>query len=155
MKYSEIQKSNDLQTKLDDIDRRWSSLAEFSWEHETTVVQHLFVLNGGGSAASLAYIAAKGTRLPYGVTTALCLFGAGLLLHLLRSAIAYYRADRLFRKYKFDLTEFYDDKIEWDEFLSRDDTRSRPSCILHFLAWASAMFFITGLIIGSIGVLGN
>ncbi len=155
MKYSEIKESNDLQAKLNDIDRRWSSLAEFAWEHETTVIQHLFILNGGGLAASLTYIATKGTNLPCCVAIALWSFGAGLLLHLLRSTIAYYRAEGLFRKYKFDLTQFYADKIEWEEFLSRDDTRSGPSCVLHSLAWASAISFIAGLIIGSIGVLGN
>jgi len=146
MKYSELDE-RERKAKLHVIDQDWEIHSKWRVESLDIITKHLFTLNSGGLLASLAYLAAK--EEVNGVNTLIWLFFAGTACVVLRAAIDYYMSESRLASLRRDVGRFYNDEIEFEEYVERLNKRAGSSDILlHLLGWSSAILFTIAISIG-------
>jgi hypothetical protein len=132
------------------IDSRWRDLSGTVESTKSTILNYLFVLNTGGLAAGLAYIATKQSN--WQTTAAILCCAGGILAITLRGALDYYGCEWAFSKFREAVSDLYDGRVEWDEFLKRKLGRAWFDWVLHVLGWVSGVLFFVGLGFGIAGI---
>jgi hypothetical protein len=133
------------------IETRWKNYWEGVTQAQHQILNWLFTMNTGGVAGVLAYAAAKSAG--PAIITALVLFSTGLLCLIGHAACMYYAEVNAHRGYRKDLSEYYAEKISWDEFQGRDAKRPDRHPICEVLAWTSAVFGGLGIVLSAFAIL--
>lgn len=126
MKYSEA--SDEQRTgKVDYIDKRWKQLHELEVKRWETLQNYLFLVSGGASAATLTYLGnlAKDTvDAAAGIYWMLGLFVGSLLLVGILKMVLVYDALVIFKGWREIVSQFYEDKIEWEYAVQHDERKA-------------------------------
>lgn len=151
MKLSETSEDQ-LQVKVDYIDKRWAQLHELEIKRGDTVLNYLFMVSGGASAATLAYIgnvAKEGNVLPIGVLWMLGCFATSLLLVGLLKIRLIYHVVAIFKGWRSLVARYYSDELPWSEVLTADERTVRQHAwIIHVIGWVAYLALIAGVVIG-------
>lgn len=122
------------------------------FESRNRVVGYLFVLNAGGLAAGVAFVAAKQPAAQCGALAAIILFSVGLGATMLRAAFDYYGCERYMTRLMAQVKAFYSNQMPMESFLSERDNPGTPQWPFHLLGWFSAACFFVGLIVGVVAI---
>lgn len=118
---------------------------------QSQALNWLFAMNTGGVAGVLAYAASKDSS-PF-IIFALVAFSTGLLALIGYSACMHYFGARECAAYHKDLNQLYTDKIDWTEFVERENNRPNKSRLCETLAWISAIAGGLGITFSSYAIL--
>ena len=147
MKYSQIPAASLLFGPDGHITTRWVGLQGSVRAAFSRVVNYLFLLNTGGTVASLTYLAAHPST--PAIAVSMWLFIAGIILITIHAAWDYYRCEIRFRRYRSNVTLFLEDKMDWEVLLDRDEQALKGDWIGHALGWASGVAFCVGALVGA------
>lgn len=82
------------------------------------------------------------------INIAIWLFSAGILFSVLHATLDYYMTESWFNGYQKDVEKLFDNKIDWEVFVDRNESRVSHHWIMHLLGWLSGVTFFIGLVIG-------
>lgn len=145
-KLNEIADEIERQSKFNYVDELWTAWREARESALKRITNYLFVLNTGALLASLTYLASK--EVNGCIHIAIYLFSAGILCSVLHATIDYYISESSFSSYQKDVEETYSSKMDWEEFLERNDKRWPNDWYMHLLGWLGGLLFFIGLGIG-------
>lgn len=151
MKFSEDTQEG-RKTKLAYIENRWKQLHELENKRAETVLNYLFVVSGGSSGATLAYIGnlvKDGNIIPTGSFWMLALFAISLVLvGFLKFHLAY-KTVAIFKNWRNSVSSYYSDSMPWKEMIDSDEALSQKNnWIIHTLGWAAFTTILAGVLIG-------
>lgn len=132
------------------ISKRWDQLNAFANKGEERIANWVFILNTGGLASGLAFIATKGPTLTLFLSTVSC--GAGVVFITLWGAIAYFRYEHLSSAFKKDVKEFEAGRISFEKLTADDRERSGRSQLMMLLALLASLAFCSGMTFGFIAM---
>ncbi len=147
-KLNEISNQTELRSKYSYVDECWESWRETRQSTLKRITGYLFTLNAGALISTLAYTASKSSN--GGLLWAIGLFSLGILCSVLHATIDYYSCESCFNSYMQDVKELYENKIDWEEFVDKNEQRVSSDRLLHILGWVGGASFFVGLIIGII-----
>ena len=145
-KLHEMTDPNERVTKIGYVNELWAFWREGRAQTLTRITGYLFILNTGAFLGTLTYVASKSPNFP--IQCSIWLFGAGTLFSLLHATLDYYATESAFSSYRKDVSEFYDNKIDWAVLVDRNEKRPGFDWLLHILGWAGAIVFVVGMAIG-------
>jgi len=114
-------------------------------ETKDRILGYIFGLNAGGLVAAGAFLSQKVPNCQ--IIAATILFGLGLLAAVLRAAKDYYSCEAAAKAIRQDVRDFYDDKLDWEQFLERRKEVT-PEWYYHVLGWGAGILFFLGLVLG-------
>jgi uncharacterized membrane protein len=123
-----------------------SSKINYISETLTRITNYLFVLNTGALLATLTYVASKSTNTH--IQYSIWLFSAGIFFSVTHATLDYYLTEASFNSYKKDVEELYENKLDWEVLIDRNERRPILDWLLHLLGWLGGMVFFIGLIVG-------
>ena len=130
---------------LNHINQRWGQLYNLEKEYGDRAYKYLMLVNSGGAIAILSFMGASQiARDSCGVKLALVLFVCGVVLVGLSTAKQFYYLSGLFKNWKKDVTNFFNDQISWEHLLKEDEERAVENKLDHILPWLSFFCFIGG-----------
>lgn len=136
-------------THLDYVDNRWKQLHEKTNDRAEKSSAYLMLTNSGSAIAVVSFMGANKSLTPIpGAPVMLLFFLLGVVLVGMGHAVGYYRSNWLFSGWRNDVSDYYGDKLTWNELLQRDRLRSRYFVWADVVAWFSFGSFLTGLGIG-------
>lgn len=144
-KFNEITDSTDRNTKINYVDESWANWRDARHQSLTRITGYLFVLNTGALLASLTY---KATITNASILPSICLFSAGILFSVLHATIDYYLCEHGFSKYQNNTKKLFDNELDWEVFIERNNYSSSWDKALHVLGWLGAIAFFSGLVKG-------
>ena len=147
-KFNEITHDSERRSKLNIVEEMWTSWRQARETTLTRISNYLFTLNAGALLASLTYVAAKENS--EDIYFSIWVFAIGILCSVFHAAIDYYSIEKYFSDYRSDVNTLYGNKMEWEDFITRNSKRNKLDWVLHLLGWASGISFIVALINGII-----
>jgi hypothetical protein len=145
-KLNEITDESERKSKLDFVDECWANWREGRQSTLSRITNYLFTLNAGALLAALAYVAAKPSNAD--IQLSIWLFSAGTLCSVMHAAFDYYMCEGYFSAYRKDVKRLYDNQIDWDDFVERNESRNKYDWLLHIISWGGAILFFVALVIG-------
>lgn len=131
------------------ISQRWIQLHELEKEWAEKAIRYLFLTNSGGAIATLSFLGSSSSTLNLlGTKVALIIFVLGVFLVGVLTARTLHGLSELYRGWKADVTQYYDDQFEWEELNARDENRGGDDTAEYILGYASFGCFIFGSVIG-------
>lgn len=109
------------------------------------VTNYLFILNTGALLAALTYVAAKSAN---GFHTSIWLFSLGIFCSVAHATLDYYLTENSFSSYRKDVTALYENKLDWEVFVDRNEHRPPLDWLLHLFGWVGGLVFFAGVVIG-------
>jgi len=146
MKLNEIRDESERKIKLDFVDECWAGWREGRQQTLGRITSYLFTLNTGALLAALTYVAAKPNN--EDIQLSIWVLSAGIFFSVLHATIDYYLTENYFSKYQKDVKKLYDNLMDWDDFIERNENRNGYDWILHIFGWAGAITFFFALING-------
>jgi len=130
-------------------ERRSNQLLRLVEDTELRILRYLMVTNSGGAIALLSFLGTSeyARSLP-GLKFSLALFIIGIIICGVLATYGAHHMSHLFRDFKKDLSDFYEDEYEWKEFFDRDSGRSKYAGWVLPLAYIAFGCFIVGSSIG-------
>jgi hypothetical protein len=126
------------------IESRWRGRWDGVIGAQNQLVNWLFAVQGGGLAGTLTYASAQNEACGIGV--ALFGFSLGLVLIVIYGARFFYLEARYFKAFRTDASEFLAKKIDWPEFIARENARPDWYRDCERLAWGSGLSGLIGLV---------
>ena len=145
-KLNEITDESERKSKLDFVDECWANWREGRQLTLGRITMYLFTLNTGALLAVLTYVAAKPNNKD--IQLSIWLFSAGILCSVLHAALDYYMTEGYFSAYRKDVKKLYDNHMDWNAFVERNENRDKYDWLLHILGWSGAISFFVALING-------
>ncbi len=143
-----------LKDRTKGINRRWKELYELESEAEKEALKFLFITNSGGAVATLSFMGASENIRNNGFAVAsLILFVVGLVLLGITRAIILKKLNSVFRGYKSDVFDYFDQEKRYRQVLNNDEERSKSIFQPYLFGCLSAIALITGFITGGIALL--
>lgn len=133
------------------INRSWKDRWESIIQAQNQVVNWLFAVHGGGIAGLLAFASSKGASCS--VKVGFVAFTGGLILIVAYGASMFYLESHYFYRFRSDVRDVFAGVIDWDEFSRRLDKAPDKYPICEFLAWASGLLGLVGVVTASIAIL--
>jgi len=134
------------------IDERFDQLIGLSKDAVERALKYLFLANAGGAAATLSFLGAvPAMRLQWAPKVALTFFVLGLILVGVHAAIWVHYSESLYRNFRGDVTEFYDNRLAFNEVAAADFTRSQNTKWLYIVGYVAFACFIAGAATGLLG----
>lgn len=131
---------------LEYVDNRWKQLHEMSKDRAEKAWAYLMLTNSGSAVAVVSFMGANKSLTPIpGAPVMLLFFLLGIVLVGVGHAIGYYRSNWLFSGWRNDTSDYFGEKLSWNELLERDKLRSRYFVWVDVVAWISFGSFLTGL----------
>lgn len=149
-KLNEITDAEERKAKLSFVNEVWENWQDSRQSTLSRISNYIFTLNTGALLVALTYVATKGNSAP--IQRSILVFSIGVFCSLIHAAIDYYSIEKNFKEYRSDVNELYDNKIEWEEFVSRNEARNNYDVLLHCIGWAGGLSFIFALINGIINI---
>ncbi len=149
-KLNEITDESDRRSRFSYIEELWTTWREVRQSTLTRITNYLFVLNTGALITSLTYVATKGSS--ESINISIWLFSIGILCSVLHATCDYYVSEKCFSTYQSDVRKVYDNTLDWEVFINRNDTRVPCDWYMHLLGWAGGIAFFSGLIVGVLEV---
>ena len=149
-KLNEILDQTELRSKYNYVDECWEGWRESRQSTLKRITGYLFTLNAGALISTLAYVASKSSN--RGLLWVIGLFSLGILCSVLHATIDYYSCESYFKSYKNDVKELYENKIDWEVFVDRNEKRVGSDWFLQTVGWVGGVSFFVGLIIGIINI---
>lgn len=145
------------------IAERWRHLSDEVTSSEQRVLNYLILVNAGGAATVLTYIAAlQPDHVAFAAQGALLCFIVGILLVGFLIAKSHYflanlrdewvRGVEEFRSYRGNSWDAAKDAF--DKLITDDSKRSVPPKVIEVLAWIAFGLFILGAILGTCVIAG-
>jgi hypothetical protein len=133
------------------IKSQWRGKWDGALNAQNQILNWLFAVQGGGLAGTLTYASVQNPTC--GICVAVVGFSAGLVLIVSYGARFFYLETHYFKEFKKDAAEFLDMKIDWTQFMARENARPYWYKHCEFLAWSSGIFGLLGLIGLAIAIL--
>ena len=76
-----------------------------------------------------------------------------MVLILIHAAWTYYDAEGTFGKYRRDVDGYFEEKLDWEALVAKDEERSSGGIWGHILGWSSGVCLAIALCCGVCGVL--
>lgn len=149
-KLNEISNQTELRSKYNYVDECWESWRDSRQSTLKRITGYLFTLNAGALISTLAYVASTSSN--GGLLWAIGLFSLGILCSVLHATIDYYSCESCFKSYQSDVKELYENKLDWEVFVDRNEKRAGSDWLLQTLGWVGGVSFFIGLIIGVINI---
>ena|SRR5664279_473819 len=129
------------------VDSMWREFSDWRSSTLQRVLNYMFVLNSGALLACLTLVAAKDGALRF-VRFPIWCFAAGTILVVIHAASDFYACERLFGKFRAEVSQFFKNEIDWEVLVDRNSQRMRSDWPWHVLGWISGIAFVSGLIVG-------
>jgi ABC-type Fe3+-siderophore transport system permease subunit len=137
-------------TLVGHIDKRWGQLYSLEKDWGEKALRYLLVTNAGGAIATLSFIGASDEALNLaGAKIALFLFIVGVLCVGISVAKIYHHMSNLFRSYKRDVDQFFNDMISWESLTKGDANRAKETIWDYIFPYLSLSCFIGGCVAGA------
>jgi hypothetical protein len=145
-KLSEVKDRSQHESKLEYVNEVWASWRASREQTLNRITNYLFALNTGALLTTLTYVATKSANGKIHVS--IWLFALGIFFSVSHAALDYYFSEFSFKAYRSDVDDLYSDKLGWEEFVKKNE--SRPPCdwLLHTLGWLGGIAFFGGLVLG-------
>ncbi len=139
------------QETRDYISETWKDRWAFILQSQNQLVNWLFTLHAGGIAGLLTFAATRPATesVKYGIN-AFCL---GLIAIIIYGTLMLYLEEIEFRDFKNNVSQLYRCKIDWAEFMHRENSRSLKhwSCVV--AGWSSGILALAGLVCAARSIL--
>ena len=145
-KLSEIKDPSERQSKNKYVNEVWVGWREARLQILSRITSYLFVLNTGALLAALTYVAAKSAN--DGIQISIWLFSAGIFCSAAHATLDYYLSESSFSAYRKDVEKLYENKLDWEDIVDRNENRPPLDWLLHTLGWLGGAAFFIGLILG-------
>ena len=145
-KFNEIKDLSEHTAKLNYVKEIWSLWREARAQTLKRITNYLFVLNTGALLATLTYVASRSTN-QY-IQYSIWLFSTGIFLSVAHATLDYYFTENAFAGYQKDVEALYENKIDWEVFVDRNNKRPILDWLLHVLGWLGGLVFFLGLVFG-------
>jgi hypothetical protein len=146
-KFSESGEQGEVRRKY--VVDRWQDLADNVSTRVDAMVAFLMLVNSGGAIAVLSFMGAMKTLHPVpGAPVMLGVFLVGIVFVGALRFLHYYRIVWLFRAWRRDATEFFEDRIGWDDLLTNDRHRSRRFWLADVIGILAFACFLAGIGLG-------
>jgi len=145
MKFS--QTPGDLKShNINYINQRLSQLVRLEEEAELRALKYLLLTNSGGAIAVASFLSSvkDETNGHTGLVWALIIFLFGLGLSGVLVAYSFHFMKGLLDNWRKDYKDYFDDKIDWQDLISRDENRWEGQTIYIWIAYGSFTCFIFG-----------
>lgn len=150
MKYSEAP-DNLREDQAKYLATRWEELAGLERKWIDAVFQYLFLTSSGAAIGTLTFmgatVQAKDPVMPWMVLM-LVFFVASVLAVGAGKAFQYFYIRSIYASWRSNCASYYNDSLDWEEVLRRDDEKSKDSSLVQFCSWFSFFFFFAGLVVG-------
>jgi cell division protein FtsL len=135
------------------INQRWRQLYELEKEWGEKALRYILFINSGGAIATLSFLGAseKAFNLS-GAKIALLLFVVGIVFVGISTAKTYHHMSGLFKAYKQDVYQYFNDKITWEHLNDEDSKRAKENRWDYVFPYASFACFIGGCITGAVAL---
>ena len=133
------------------VKERWQQLSDSGLQREAEALKYLMLVNGAPALPVLGLVggrAAAGTPLIRGAFVMLICFVLGVVLVGVLIAIRGYRIMWLFSKWRADVNSLYQDRLEWEQLVEQDSSRSTYLLAAHVMGWGAFLCFVVGALIG-------
>lgn len=142
--------------QVNHINQRWGQLYELEKEWGERALKYLLLTNSGGSIATLSFLGASELVLRMmPVKIALFLFVVGLILVGISTAKQFHHMSGLFKAWKDDVDNYFNDKITWEHLNCEDTKRAVDDLWDYAIPYASFSCFILGCVFGGFALFGN
>ena len=145
-KLNEIDDPAARRLKMAYIDEVWKSWREAREQTLRRITNYLFILNTGAMLAALTYVAAKPSNEE--IQLSIWLFVSGIIFSVAHATIDYYVSESSFKAYRKDVDQLYENKLDWEVFVDRNEHRPPLDLLLHALGWFGGLAFFSGLVVG-------
>lgn len=132
--------------KIQYVNEVWSTWRETRLQTLSRITNYLFILNTGALLAALTYVAAKSAN--NGIQTSIWLFSVGIFCSVAHATLDYYFTENSFSSYRKDVTDLYENKLDWEVFVDRNEHRPLLDWLLHAFGWLGGLVFFVGLVLG-------
>ena len=149
-KYSEIDPEYQ-RINVDHTTQRFWQLNGLVKGYSDAAIRYLFLTNSGGAVAVLSFMATSDSReLAAQMTFPLVLFGVGLVLVGVLTAILLQHTDWALGAWNKGTREYLRDEMDWDDLIEQDDQRA-DNLTLRYLEYGagylSFALFIAGCVV--------
>jgi hypothetical protein len=135
------------------INQRWGQLYEHEKEWGERALRYLLLTNSGGAIATLGFLGGSPTAINLlGAKIALFLFVLGVFLVGVSTAKQFHHMSNLFKSWKYDVDNYYADKITWEHLHSEDKRRAAEDFWDYLIPYSAFGCFIGGSISGAISL---
>lgn len=145
-KFSEITDIGARDSKLKYVAEVWTGWRDAREQTLNRITNYLFVLNTGALLTALTYVATKSTNNQ--IQISIWLFAGGIFCSVVHATLDYYLSEFSFNSYIKDVDELYSDKLEWEDYINRNENRPPLDWLLHVLGWLGGISFFCGLVLG-------
>lgn len=133
------------------VDASWRNCWKAVISAQDHLINWIFLVQGGGIAGLLTFAASRGSSCT--VVVAFAAFVLGLILIVAYGVAMYYLEAHAYRVFRIDAEAVTSGAIEWPEFIRRQAARPDSYPICEWLAWASGLLGLAGLITTEFAVL--
>lgn len=137
---------DDFAAKVKYVETQWSWIDQGRSSALSRITNYLFILNTGGLLGALTYVASK--EATDGIQLSIVFFSWGITFIVGHAALDYYWIESGYAKVTQRISDLYELKLCWDDFLKEVRTEENSDLHLHILGWSSALCFFLGLIVG-------
>lgn len=143
---NQIKDPAEFEQKIKYVNEGWSAWRDARLQTLNRITNYLFILNTGALLAALTYVAAKPAN--DGIHNSIWLFSIGIFCSVVHATCDYYLTESSFTSYRMDVTAFYENKLDWEVFLDRNEHRPPLDWLLHIFGWLGGAVFFIGLVLG-------
>lgn len=134
------------------INERWSQLMILQSKYADEIIKYLFLVNSGGAIAVLSYLGTGSNMLDtFYAKMSLLSFALGIVFVGIVRAFLIHRSYNYLNAWQRDVQKYHKQEISWQELIALDDNRTKNSYWEFVFGYLSALCFIIGIVLGSIG----
>ena len=145
MKYSQVE-PDEKNRNIGYINQRLAQLVRLEEEAELRGLKYLLFTNSGGAIAVASFLSSikDETNGHTGLVWALVIFLLGLGLSGVLVAYSFHFMKGLLGNWRKDYKDYFDDKIDWQDLISRDENRWEGQTIYIWIGYGSFACFLLG-----------